>query len=121
MKKRTDKDIILEIVDAVGENSVSSFSKRIGYASPSALYEVIKGSRGINLYMTKKIKTRYPKVNELFIRGKSDTIIGDGGENEVSSSLTSETYTLNDMPMLMLRFIEAQEKTNELLSQLLKK
>lgn len=111
-----DKDILLQLMDALGVKSVNAFSKEVGYSSPSALYLVLSGDRPITDFLIRKIRDRYPNVSEIYLRGKSEEIFDE--PMQVSSS---STYTLNDLPLIMLEVLKELKKTNELLVRNLNK
>ena len=111
-----DKDILLQLMDALGVKSVNAFSKEIGYSSPSALYLVLSGDRVITDFLIRKIRDRYPNVSEIYLRGKSEEIFDE--PMQVSSS---STYTMNDLPIIMLEILKELKKTNELLVRNLNK
>lgn len=111
-----DKDILLRLIDELGLKSVNSFSKEVGYSSPSALYLVLSGKRGITEHLIKKIKQRYPNVDEIFLRGKTDNVF----EEQISIGEV-ENYSLNDLSKIILQVLDEQKKTNELLAEFMRK
>ena len=111
-----DKDILMKLIDALGIKSVNSFSKKVGYSSPSALYLILSGERQITEHLIKLVKETFPKVSETYLRGKSEDIFD---KETVVENI--EEYTINDLPKIMFMLLEQQKKTNELLVKMLSK
>jgi predicted transcriptional regulator len=109
-----DKDILMKLLEALGLKSINAFSKKIGYSSPSALYLILSGERQITEHLIRQVKTKYPQINESFLRGKSEEVF----EKEIVIE-DIENYTLNDLPKIMFMVLEEQKKTNQLLVQLM--
>ena len=120
-KKRTDAEIINETIDALGLLSVSSFAEKLGYSNASSIFHMMKnlGGRKINDTFIKRVLKRFPEVNEMFLRNKSDVPLNDTPTSISQSNLNKASYTLNDLPLIMLDSIKHQKKTNELLRELL--
>lgn len=120
-EKRTDSEIINEVVDSLGIFSISSFAEELGYSNASSIFHMMKnlGGRKINDTFIKRVLKRFPEVNEMFLRNKSDVPLNDTPTSISQSNLNKASYTLNDLPLIMLDSIKHQKKTNELLRELL--
>lgn len=116
----SDKEILTNIIDELRITSVAKFSKEIGFKTPASLYMILSDSeenkREITGSLIRRIRNRFPQVNEDFLRGKSEVVLTENFSNSDSQNLT-----INDLPGIMLKVLEEQKKTNELLSQFLKK
>ena len=77
MSEITDEQILRQVLDALGMTSVNHFAKEIGYTNASAILNVMKNIQGrkINENLISRIITRYPNVNEQFLRKKSSTVL----------------------------------------------
>jgi len=79
-----------------------------------------QNGRKINEPFIDKVMKRYPQVNELYIRGKSDVVLNNKPMGVASANL-KHSFTLNDLPVLIIDLIEEQKKTNVLLTNFIKK
>lgn len=122
MEIQTDQEIVQNIVDALGITSLQRFAKELGYSNASSIYHLMKNLNGrkINESFIDKVLGRYPQINELYLRKKSDVILIN---NPMKTSMENvkNSFTINDLPTLMLDLINEQKKTNELLMELLNK
>ena len=119
IEEKTDKAIVLEVIDALGLKSINHFAKELGYSNSSAVFNLLSGKRGrsISEGFIKKVVGRYPRVNEQFLRKKSEVILIE----KASLNPSPSNYTLNDLPALFIELLQEQKKTNELLKQILDK
>jgi hypothetical protein len=122
MNNKTDAEIVKGIVEGLGLTSLQKFAKELGYSNSSSIYHLMKNLNGrkINESFIDKVLERYPQVNELYIRGKSDVVLINA-PMKISTTNLNQNFTLNDMPVLLIDLIEEQKKTNGLLSDILKK
>jgi len=123
MEAKTDGEIVRGVVAALGIMSLQRFAKELGYSNSSSIYHLMKNLNGrkINESFIDKVTARYPQVNELYLRGKSDVVLDSSKSMKISSSNLSQSFTLNDLPVLMIDMIDEQKRTNELLNDLLDK
>ena len=122
MNNKTDAEIVKGIVEGLGLTSLQKFAKELGYSNSSSIYHLMKNLNGrkINESFINKVLERYPQVNELYIRKKSDVVLINA-PMKISTTNLNQNFTLNDMPVLLIDLIEEQKKTNGLLSDILKK
>ena len=122
MNNKTDAEIVKGIVEGLGLTSLQKFAKELGYSNSSSIYHLMKNLNGrkINESFIDKVLERYPQVNELYIRKKSDVVLINA-PMKISTTNLNQNFTLNDMPVLLIDLIEEQKKTNGLLSDILKK
>ena len=122
MNNKTDAEIVKGIVEGLGLTSLQKFAKELGYSNSSSIYHLMKNLNGrkINESFIDKVLKRYPQVNELYIRKKSDVVLINA-PMKISTTNLNQNFTLNDMPVLLIDLIEEQKKTNGLLSDILKK
>lgn len=122
MENKTDAETVRGIVEALGITSLQRFAKELGYSNSSSIYHMMKNQNGrkINEQFIDKVMKRYPQVNELYIRGKSDVVLNNKPMGVASANL-NHSFTLNDLPVLIIDLIEEQKKTNVLLTNFIKK
>ena len=122
MNNKTDAEIVKGIVEGLGLTSLQKFAKELGYSNSSSIYHLMKNLNGrkINESFIDKVLKRYPQVNELYIRKKSDVVLINAPMKIPSANL-NQSFTLNDMSVLLIDLIEEQKKTNGLLSDILNK
>jgi hypothetical protein len=122
MENKTDAETVRGIVEALGITSLQRFAKELGYSNSSSIYHMMKNQNGrkINESFIDKVLKRYPQVNELYIRGKSDVVLNNKPMGVASANL-KHSFTLNDLPVLIIDLIEEQKKTNVLLTNFIKK
>ena len=122
MENKTDAETVRGIVEALGITSLQRFAKELGYSNSSSIYHMMKNQNGrkINESFIDKVLKRYPQVNELYIRGKSDVVLNNKPMGVASANL-NHSFTLNDLPVLIIDLIEEQKKTNVLLTNFIKK
>jgi hypothetical protein len=122
MENKTDAETVRGIVEALGITSLQRFAKELGYSNSSSIYHMMKNQNGrkINEPFIDKVMKRYPQVNELYIRGKSDVVLNNKPMGVASANL-NHSFTLNDLPVLIIDLIEEQKKTNVLLTNFIKK
>ena len=122
MENKTDAETVRGIVEALGITSLQRFAKELGYSNSSSIYHMMKNQNGrkINEPFIDKVMKRYPQVNELYIRGKSDVVLNNKPMGVASANL-NHSFTLNDLPVLITDLIEEQKKTNVLLTNFIKK
>lgn len=120
-KKRTDAEIINETIDALGLLSVSSFAEKLGYSNASSIFHMMKnlGGRKINDTFIKRVLKRFPEVNEMFLRNKSDVPLNETPTSISEDNVNTRSYTLNDLPLIMLESIKHQKTANTLLRELI--
>ena len=114
MNNKTDAEIVKGIVEGLGLTSLQKFAKELGYSNSSSIYHLMKNLNGrkINESFIDKVLERYPQVNELYIRGKSDVVLINA-PMKISTTNLNQNFTLNDMPVLLIDLIEEQKKTND--------
>tara|TARA_B110000238_G_C16031628_1_gene397800 strand:- start:106 stop:477 length:372 start_codon:yes stop_codon:yes gene_type:complete len=122
MENKTDAETVRGILEALGITSLQRFAKELGYSNSSSIYHMMKNQNGrkINEPFIDKVMKRYPQVNELYIRGKSDVVLNNKPMGVASANL-NHSFTLNDLPVLIIDLIEEQKKTNVLLTNFIKK
>ena len=122
MENKTDAETVRGILEALGITSLQRFAKELGYSNSSSIYHMMKNQNGrkINEQFIDKVMKRYPQVNELYIRGKSDVVLNNKPMGVASANL-NHSFTLNDLPVLIIDLIEEQKKTNVLLTNFIKK
>lgn len=116
MNEKKDSEIIIAVLDALGVNSITSFSKSLGYANGSSLFHIMKNVRGrkINEHLIQKIIKTYPEINEKFLRKKSEQVLLT---NNTLNLEQKEKYTLEDMPNIMLQILNELKEIKQLMQK----
>lgn len=66
-KSLTDPEILQNVIDAIGVR-IPEFRTKIGYATNTTIYNVMKGVNGISSDMINRILNKYPEVSYLYLK-----------------------------------------------------
>lgn len=67
MEKVTDKEILKNVIDALGVK-IPEFRKKLKYSSNTTIYNVFKEVHGISNDMINRILNAYPEVSYLYLK-----------------------------------------------------
>ena len=131
MGKLTDGEVLSKVFEALGE-SINSAAVKLEYKSPASVYHVINGVNSLSEGMMIRIVNTFPQVNYGFMKSR-----GEQGEpllteedkinqaNMLNIPLKSNTaidlFHWLQMPHKLDKLIKEQERTNELLEEILNK
>ena len=131
MGKLTDSEVILKVIEALGE-TINSFAVKLEYKSTAAVYHVVNGINFLSEGMMIRIVNTFPQVNYTFMKTR-----GEKGEPLLSNEEKINQANLFNIPLknnttidlaywLLIpgkidKLLQEQEKTNELLEQILNK
>ena len=116
MSEKKDSEIIIAVLDALGINSITAFSKSLGYANGSGLFHVMKNIRGrkISENLIHKITKTYPEINEKFLRKKSEEVLLTNNSINLDKK---QKYTLEDVPNIMAQTLNELKEIKELIKK----
>lgn len=115
--KKTDAEIIETIIEVLGIKTKAKFSQDLKYKNVNSINQILSGELGISESFILRATKAYPNLNEMFLRDGVSEVLLDKPKATAQKNLNS--YTLNDLPNLFLQFIDNQNKTNEILKELL--
>lgn len=110
MKKISDSEILSNVLETI-RYAAPEFSEKLGYKSPSSIYNVIKENGGakISIAMAERIVEVFPEVNYLYLtRGQKPILVNKDasiGQSHILGWNKNEP-TFNDIPKT-LKSIEA--------------
>jgi len=131
MGKLTDGEVILKVIEALGE-TINSVAVKLEYKSPAAVYHVVNGVNSLSEGMMIRLVNTFPQVNYAFMKTR-----GEEGEpllsNEdkinqanlfnipIKTNPTIDLVQWMQMPGKLDKLLEEQEKTNKFLEEILNK
>jgi hypothetical protein len=115
MEKLTDKEIINNVISALGV-SVPEFRKKLNYSSNTTIYNVQKEVHGISTDMINRIMQSYPEVSYLYLkRGQGTPLrVGPAVTNQKNIFGIENELTMKDFLSLPLKIIELEEQLKNL-------
>lgn len=115
--KKTDADILNEVMRAFYIKTKVKFSQDLKYKNVNSINQILKGELKISENFIRRALNAYPTLNEMFLRGRSEEVIIN--ESKAIGQKNLNTFTLNDLPYLFFQLIEKQEETNTILKEIL--
>ena len=126
-----NKQILSDVIEALGIKSVQEFSMKLGYKSPSYIYREVKDndSKSLNKTLCYNITKVFPQINLKYLRsGKGEVIDQVKHEFFKNSDSIGEMKNTDMSTLILLKLVERQEKsvklheqTNTLLKDLIEK
>jgi len=126
-----NKQILSDVIEALGIKTVQEFSIKLGYKSPSYIYREVKDNdfKKLSIALCRRIIEVFPQVNLAYLRSEGGEIL-----DEVKHEYSKKSELIDDMEnsdmstLILLKLVERQEKsiklheqTNTLLKDLIEK
>ena len=121
-----NKQILSDVIEALGIKTIKDLSMAIGYKSPSYIYRILSGnnSKKLNKTLCYNIIKVFPQINLKYLRsGKGEVV------DRVKHEYFKKPESNSDISILILQklvkkqdeTIKIQEQTNALLKDLIEK
>ena len=117
-KKLNDSEILSQLLKEINY-SAHKFANKMGYASASSIYHILKGTNKISSAMADKIVDALPGVNYLFVTRGELPILLDNSETIGQSNILglSKKVSFDDVPQTLKNIenllVQVLEKLSE--------
>jgi len=119
MEKLTDKEILKNVIDALGVKK-PEFRKKLKYNSNTTIYNIFNEVHGISNDMINRIIQAYPEVNYLYLkRGVGKPLKADSiASKNIIDDKTPDELTVNELLTLPKRIEKLEELVATLQNQI---